>query len=227
MDYDTEELRAAIEERHSVRKYTGEPIPADVSAQLKDFVAACAEESGLVMELIEDDRDAFRGLMGRMVGFAGSPAYIAIAGPSDDPPMERAGYYGELAVLKAQSLGLNTCWAMICSHKRMESTLPSGMKMIIGIAVGIGADQGKPHKDKPVEKVCDPDDIRMWYMRGVQAAMKAPTAMNKQAFRIDVDGDRVSVVNTGGRINRIDAGIVRLHFELGAGKDKFEWADTI
>ena len=51
--------------------------------------------------------------------------------------------------------------------------------------------------------------------------------MNKQAFRIVADGDKVSVVNTGGRINRIDAGIVRLHFELGAGDNKFEWADTI
>ena len=227
MDYDTDELRAAIDERHSVRKYTGEPIPADISSQLRDFIKACAEESGLVMELVEDDKDAFKGLMGKMIGFSGSPAYVAIAGPSDDPPLERAGYYGELVVLKAQTLGLNTCWAMMCSRKHMESRLPAGIKMIIGIAVGIGIDQGKPHKDKPVEKVCDPDDIRIWYMKGIQAAMKAPTAMNRQAFRIVADNDKVSVVNTGGRINRIDAGIVRLHFELGAGNGKFEWADTI
>jgi hypothetical protein len=46
--------------------------------------------------------------------------------------------------------------------------------------------------------------------------------MHRQKFKVILEDDGDVVVNpTGGRITRIDAGIVERHFELGAGKRLF------
>ena len=227
MDFDADAFKAVVPERHSVRKYTGQPIAPDAASALRDFLAACSSESGLDMMLVEDDPSAFRKLKAKITGISDVPAYIAIAGPADDPPLERAGYYGEAAVLLAQTLGLNTCWAMSCSPEHVNKLLPEGRRMIIGIAVGYGKDPGKPHKNKPLEKIADTDGMSVWFNKGIAAVMDAPTALNRQAFRFSYEGGKVDAVNTGGRINRIDLGIARFHFELGAGAERFEWAHPI
>lgn len=102
--------------------------------------------------------------------------------------------------------------------------IPAGEKLLIVIALGYGETPGKPHKNKPVEKLAqlsqeDPD----WYRKGVEAALLAPTAVNQQHFRISRSGNRVSLVSTGGACSEIDLGIVKYHFEQGAGKDHFEF----
>ena len=227
MDFDADAFRAAIPERHSVRKYTGAPIAPEAAGILRGFLEECSSESGLDMMLVEDDPSAFRRFKAKLTGISDVPAYIAIAGPADDPPLEKAGYYGEAAVLLAQTLGLNTCWAMSCSPEHVNSILPEGRKMIIGIAVGYGIDAGKPHKNKPLEKITDTDGMSVWFNKGIAAVMDAPTAMNKQAFRFSADGSKVEALNTGGRVNRIDLGIARFHFELGAGTEHFEWAQPL
>ena len=57
-------------------------------------------------------------------------------------------------------------------------------------------------------------------------AALAPTAVNQQKFLFILIGDRqVKAEATGGFYSQIDLGIVKLHFELGAGKENFEWVD--
>ena len=63
-----------------------------------------------------------------------------------------------------------------------------------------------------------------WFNNGVQAALLAPTALNMQAFTITGKGNTVSLTYKGGPMSGIDKGIVKHHFELGAGKENFEWA---
>ena len=55
--------------------------------------------------------------------------------------------------------------------------------------------------------------------------------MNQQSFKIELlegfSADRkplVSLRSTGGPYSAVDLGIVKLHFELGAGAEKFAWA---
>ncbi len=54
--------------------------------------------------------------------------------------------------------------------------------------------------------------------------MLAPTAMNKQKFRFSLDGNKVKIDTVSGVCTKIDLGIVKYHFEIGAGKENFEWA---
>ena len=59
---------------------------------------------------------------------------------------------------------------------------------------------------------------------GVEAALLAPTAMNQQKFTFALSGNRVSVKAGMGFYTKIDLGIVKYHFEAGAGTEHFVWA---
>ena len=55
--------------------------------------------------------------------------------------------------------------------------------------------------------------------------MYAPTAVNQQKFRIQlIDENKVRAVTSGlGALLKLDLGIVKYHFELGAGTENFKW----
>ena len=56
--------------------------------------------------------------------------------------------------------------------------------------------------------------------------MYAPTAMNQQKFKFELkEPNEVSLKVAGlGICTDIDLGIVKYHFELGAGLENFNWA---
>jgi hypothetical protein len=63
----------------------------------------------------------------------------------------------------------------------------------------------------------------VWFKNGVKAAMMAPTAMNQQRFHISLEGEDAVITAGIGPMTKIDLGIVKCHFEIGAGKDNFTW----
>ena len=210
-----------MQERHSVRKYTDRKIDGETLTKLQDKIDSVNKESGLKIRLILDEPRSFSGLMTKMTGFRNAVNYIAMIGPKDDRLPMTVGYYGEDIVLYAQSLGLNTCWAMMNGKKGCD--VDKDDEYIIGIAVGYGEDQGVPHKNRPVKDVADIEGRPEWFIKGVEAAMLAPTGMNAQKFRLDMIDGKVSLTGGSSKLKQIDLGIVKFHFECGAGKDSFEW----
>lgn len=223
-----------IEARHSVRSYTEESISeADVAA-LREEVARCEEESGLHIKLVLDDPEPFNSALAHYGKFSNVRNYLVIAGPSSADLNEKCGYYGEHLVLFAQEQGLNTCWVALTFKKRyVRKLLAPGDKLGVVIAIGYGTTQGKSRKSKTpgdVSSVPNGAERPDWFARGVEAALLAPTAMNQQSFEIRLEEDAspegkplVSLISKGGFYSDIDLGIVRLHFELGAGPSCFEW----
>ena len=71
-----------------------------------------------------------------------------------------------------------------------------------------------------------------WFRQGVQAALLAPTAINQQKFYFEYiapHGDGIPQVRAHRGFSLVgythmDLGIARLHFEIGAGKENFQWA---
>ena len=63
-----------------------------------------------------------------------------------------------------------------------------------------------------------------WFKNGIDAALLAPTAMNQQKFVFSLNGDVVSAKAGVGFYSKIDLGIAKYHFEVGAGKENFRWA---
>ncbi|MCF0260128.1 MAG: nitroreductase, partial [Erysipelotrichaceae bacterium] len=145
--------------------------------------------------------------------------YIALVGKKGPDLDEKAGYYGEQLVLKAQELGLNTCWAAL-THGKTRAKIGSNEKLVCVIALGYGANQGKPHNSRPESQVCNwSDSYPKWAKMGIEAALLAPTAINQQKFYFTIEDDHVSARVKGfGFCSKIDLGIAKYHFEAVTGK---------
>ena len=227
-------LLEAIEARHSVRKYRDVPLPEDVLSLLRDRIREINREAGLHVQLVTGEPRAFRGLAAYGT-FSGVSNYFVMAGPKGSDLDEKIGYYGEQLVLLAQTLGLNTCWAGL-SYSKIPGTYELGGDEKIGcyIALGYGANPGKSHRVKEVRDVSNAGDATpAWFRKGVEAALLAPTAVNQQKFYLEYLGlrdggplPRVSAKPLFTLIGygRMDLGIVKYHFEIGARKENFEWA---
>ena len=220
------DLDQAIIDRHSVRQYTDRKIEGEVLERLETEISRINAESGLDIHLFLDEPTAFKGFMLKATtGFKNAVNYFSIIGPESDHLNQDAGYYGEELVLIAQSLGLNTCWAMMASKKGSSDAVKEGERNVINISVGYGETQGKPHKSKPIEKFGNIEDAPEWYVKGIECAMLAPTGINRQGFRFERDGDRVRIIGGDSILSQIDTGIAMFHFEYGAGKENFTWMD--
>ena len=130
-------------------------------------------------------------------------------------------------MLFCQTLGLNTWWVGgTYIHAKMAQKVP-GDEVIGIIAVGYGATQGKPHKSKSAQEVATYEGPEPeWFKNGVEAALLAPTALDKQAFKIEGAGDEVSITYEPGAFAGEDLGLVKYHFALGAGSHSFCWKAT-
>ena len=209
-------LTEAMKIRHSVRQYENKPLEAEVISALQAEIADCNKESGLHIQLVTNEPKAFDGFMAHYGKFSGVKNYIALIGKKDSALDEKCGYFGERLVLKAQQLGLNTCWvAMTYSKIKTAFALDKGEKLCLVIALGYGQTQGIPHKSKAISEVARVDKkMTDWFKNGVEAALLAPTAMNQQKFLFSFDGNRVSAKAGMGFYAKVDLGIVKYHFEV-------------
>lgn len=204
--------------RHSVRQYKGKKIESGVREALAALVSECNRESGLNIQIIFDEPKCFDSMMAHYGKFSGVENYIALVGKKGAALDEQAGYYGEKLVLKAQELGLNTCWAAM-THGKSAAEIGKGEKLACIIALGYGAVQGTAHKNKPIEQLCNcASDMPDWFSRGMEAVLLAPTAMNQQKFYITLENGKVSARAGKGFYTKLDLGIVKYHFEAAAGR---------
>ena len=177
-------IQEAIEARHSVRAYKGQPLATDVVEVLEEKISELNEKGHLHMQLIRNETKAFQGKLAKYGKFRGVNDYIVMAGQKADDLDERIGYYGEQLVLLAQTLGLNTCWVGL-SYSKVPGTyvLEAGEVIEAYISIGYGETQGVSHKIKRVEQVSNANDLTpSWFRQGVEAALLAPTAVNQQKF---------------------------------------------
>lgn len=219
-------LTEAMNVRHSVRQYADKPLDGEVISKLTQEINACNQESGLHIQLVANEPKAFDSFMAHYGKFSGVTNYIAMIGKKSPDLDEKCGYYGERLVLFAQQLGLNTCWvAMTYSKIKTAFVIDAGEKLCVVIALGYGQTQGIAHKSKPADMVMQAEGtIPEWFRNGVEAALLAPTAMNQQKFLLTLKGRQVSAKAKTGFYTKLDLGIVKYHFEIGAGKENFEWA---
>ena len=225
-------MQEAIEARHSVRAYKDLPLSEEIVKLLEDELVKLNNEGQLHIQLICNEPKAFQGTMAKYGKFRNANNYLVMAGKKAEDLDERIGYYGEHLVLLAQTLGLNTCWVGL-SYSKVPGTyvLEEGEKIACYIAIGYGETQGVGHKIKTVEQVSNASDITpSWFKKGVEAALLAPTAVNQQKFSFE----HVGVKNNCHLIRakkefsmigytKMDLGIAKYHFEIGAGEVNFEW----
>lgn len=213
------EILEIMQQRHSVRQYTDRAIEPEKRTVLDALTQEINRKAGLSVQIIYDDPKCFDSFMAHYGKFAGVRNYIALVGKKAPALDETLGYYGEELVLKAQELGLNTCWVAL-THGKSKAVVGRGEKEVCLIALGYGVTQGVEHKSRPMQELCTcGEPMPEWFRCGMNAAMLAPTAMNQQKFRFELLPDgTVKAACGNGFYTKLDLGIVKYHFEAVTGK---------
>lgn len=219
------EILEAMEKRHSVRQYIDKEIDKETAEKLRTEIEKVNLDSGLDFQLKLNEPGCFTGVMAKYGSFAGVKNYIVAAGPKN---MDREiGYYGEKIVIRAQMLGLNTCWVALTYNKRKTLyTLRENDKFYLVISLGYGKTQGNTRKSKKSPEVSNVgENSPEWFVKGVETALNAPTAINQQRFYFNLNDDgTVTGSAPRGKYTEMDLGIAMYHFDAGSGKNNFNMA---
>jgi hypothetical protein len=217
------DLKEAMQKRHMVRKYIDKSLPDDLINRINERISMNNEKHKLSMKLMINNNKGVNSIM-KLIMAKGVNNFIILAGDNSENLDERLGYSGADIMLYAQTLGLNTWWVG-GTFNRSVSQYVENKKVTGIIAIGYGESQGKPHKSKMVEDVSKYNGtvIPSWFISGVDGALLAPTALNKQDFMIIGDGNKVKIECDNGIFTGSNVGLIKYHFELGAGKENFEW----
>jgi nitroreductase len=225
----------AIELRQSRRTYLNTPIAVSSLRKLKAAIDEYNQLSGLSIQFIDDGHEAFQGINISYGMFHGVRSFIAIvAKTSDQNAKEKAGYYGELLVLKATKLGLGTCWVGgSFNRKHCPCKVLSDEALLIIITIGNVADRKDLKENiiyklvrrhtKSLEELYSSDTpVPDWFLKGMKAVQKAPSANNRQPVYFSYKSGIVTAqVKSTDNHEQINLGIAKAHFEIGAG-GKFE-----
>lgn len=222
------DFKTAIDMRHAVRKFTTEPLHEDVVQTINKRIEEINGQSGLQITLVTNEPKAFKSFLSKIGGFQNVTNYLVLAAPKGNDYKELVGYYGEELVLLAMTMGVHSCWvANSYKLKNKSDFIPwKGGSIPVVIALGYGQDNGALHRSKPFTTLSKTpkEAAPSWYVTGVRAAMAAPTAMNQQKFQLELlENNRVSLTSKGKGIALVDKGIVKFHFEVGAGLRNFQW----
>ncbi len=253
-----------IRQRYSVRRYQNTPIAAATQAELQARLEAIREGPlGMpvrfkLVAAAAGDSQALRGL--GTYGFIKNPTgFIVGAVRVEEHSLEDFGYAMERAILEATDLGLGTCWlggsfTKSSFAKRINRASDEIMPAVCSVGYAEAdsrmrdrirqrahADQRLPWESLFFEGRFDQPLTRESagvYAEALEMSRLAPSASNKQPWRVVRDGQRWhfycqrtpgygkgSVVFTLLRLadlQRMDIGIAMCHFELTARQQGLE-----
>lgn len=241
MDIPFSKWYPAIEKRRSRRLFDLNcPIEPDKLAALdrvcKQFVPFSGARACLVNE---SGYDIFKGIVGSYGKVKGPPGFIAFIGNMNRTSVqEEVGYTGEGIILEATSLGLNTCWVggffrpekvasivEIKSNERVLAVTPVGYALKSGaLEEDLMTGFGRAHRRVPISNLIGGlkhDSLPEWIRTAIKAAQIAPSAVNRQPWGFEVQGNSIIVnIRTGGPefnvAKRLDCGIAMMHIEVAA-----------
>lgn len=255
-----------IRSRYSCRSYNGQPFSEDDRRALNELAAE--RHTGpfgggarfILVAAGSSDGGELKGL--GTYGFIRNPAAFLI-GVIDREKMnlEDFGYLTETLILRATEIGIGTCWLGGSFNKSSfvsRASLSESEMIPAVVAAGYAADK-KTLTDRVIRRAAGSDNRKqgseLFFERGMSPLLiepgsgygtalemvrLAPSASNKQPWRIIRDGDsrfhfflertpgyykrNSSVVNAD--LQRVDMGIAMCHFELYAKDKKLqgEWS---
>ena len=217
-------IREAMEKRHMVRKYKDTVLPEEIVKKLNERIEALNKEHHLNLVLHTEDGTAFAELIDKLITKNAKNFIILAADPAEGVE-EKIGYCSADIMLYAQQLGLNTWWVGASFNKDAVKKECPNHTVYGVISIGYGEEQGSVHHSKDDFEVCSYEgEAPQWFKDGVEYALMAPTAFNRQSFYIKGKGNTVHFEYKAGEFQGIDTGLVKYHFEAAAGKENFEWA---
>ena len=202
-------------QRHSVRVYEDKSIEDDKKEILNDLIKNLNIEYGTNVQIVYDDAELFSNSEASYGRFSGCKNIVALVAKN----AEIAGYVGELVVLKAQEIGLNTCFVALTYNKgavKRKIRKEAGEKIQCCIAIGYGKNQGKRRTSKTLKDVLILKGEKPEFLEQVvEACLLAPTAINQQKFKVVSTDGNIDIKKSGiGFYTDVDLGIIKCHKDL-------------
>lgn len=228
----------AINKRCSRRTYIDKPIEKSKIRDIEEIIFKLNKEGNLSFEFIINNGKAFENVKKSYGLFKNVKNYIVVKGKKQEFLMEKMGYYGEQLVLEATILGLGTCWVggtfdrQSCPCKVEEDEILYGL-----IAIGY-VEENLSLKEKVISKIShrntksieemyeSDENVPQWFINGMKAVQKAPSAINKQPVKFNYKKENVTAKvlgNSDGEV--VDLGIAKLHFEIGSEGGHWEFGN--
>jgi len=231
----------AVSKRRSIRQYAPKPVEA---VNLEAMRRVCMEfrpfQSARAVLVNDPPEEVFWGIPGGYGKVSGAPALMAFVGDMQSPDVQEAlGYTGEGVILEATALGLATCWvggffwpkraaavANVAPNERVLAVTPIGYaREGASLEEKAMSRFGRNWQRRPLSELVSglgEKDWPAWMKAALEAARLAPSAMNRQPWRFQVDKGSVTV-SADSAVNptmvvskRLDCGIAMLHIEIGA-----------
>ncbi len=243
------DLRQAVLDRYSVRTYKPGGIENGQLEQIKSWLIEVEKppfSTPVKLYLLESGKISGRRKIGTYGTIKGAELYLAGSVAGDTAyGLEDFAFLFERLILKLTSLALGSCW-LGASFKRSQFTdlfdLKAGQVIPAVSPVGIPAEHRslretvtqklmRPRQRKSAEElffdksVARPLALSDRNRLPFELVRLAPSAMNRQPWRIVREGKRFHFYCTGEKkkvdngaidLPRLDMGIAMCHFDIGA-----------
>ena len=220
-------LKEAIDSRRSIRKYLNEAIEKEKVDKLNEIIDELNKTLDLHIQLVLNDVDvSTKNGKPKYGAFENAYNYFVLAGKRCKNLNEKLGYAGECLALNCVTMGLGTCFVgMSYTNNKDKYVLNKGESLDLVLYVGYPNGTRGARKSKTYDDVAKGENVPNWFKDGVNAALKAPTALNQQKFTLEYKNGKVKARYGLGVYTKTDLGIVKYNFEIGAGVDSSIWAD--
>lgn len=238
-----------ISKRTSVRNYKPDEISKELKDKLIDYISNVEGPFNEKTCYKIIDKGNTKELEGENIGtygvIKGAPSYIIGKVEKGKMDLEQYGYTFEKIILYATSLELGTCWLggtfkrssfknimKLKDNDILPAVTPIGYiekkKRLLDTVMRLGAgsnnrkDWNELFFNKDFNSPLEKDDTKI-YSKALEMIRIAPSASNKQPWRIVKDDDRYHFfIKTnpsyssalGFNIQRLDIGIAMCHFEM-------------
>lgn len=231
-----------IKRRHSVRSYKNIELSKEILEKIHNYLNEINNSEGIFggsarVELVQKHTEEKEVKLGTYGVIKGANYYLAVAYKDSDYALEDLGFLFEKVILYCTSLGLGTVWLGGTFNKSNFSKaiqLSEAEKLPIVAPVGIEEEKksiiakvfaGSSSKRKDFGQVFfnEKFDTPLTYEEAkdysevLEMVRIAPSAMNKQPWRILKEGNTYHIYSEGkSEISKIDIGICMCHFYLCA-----------
>jgi nitroreductase len=232
-------ITETIRQRRSVRNYTGTPLSSEHARLVADYAAGLQAPFGakarvLLIHAAEGDSKPVK--LGTYGWISGARDYLALLYEEGPLAGEGAAFLFEQVVLYCTGLGLGTCWLGGSFSRKdfgRQVQPEAGEKLKIVSPVGYAGDRKrfmetyiigaeKKHRTrKPFganffhRSFATPltEALAGVYALPLEMVRFAPSANNKQSWRVMLDGERVHFYRTFSYgFSAVDQGIALCHF---------------
>lgn len=235
-------INEIIKKRHSVRSYENTGIPKGVKEKLEAYLDEINNSVGpfggkVKIKLVEKDDTNKAIKLGTYGVIKGANYYLAVAYKKSNYDLEDLGFLFEKVILYCTSLGLGTVWLGGTFNKgNFEKAMELKEDELLPIVSPVGIEGEKKSilarmfgsntfKRKDFAQVFFNENFdtsltheeAKEYSEVLEMVRLAPSAMNKQPWRILKDGNVYHIYSEGkSEMSRIDIGICICHFYLAA-----------